>query len=616
MMSTLLMTGILFAFAGFGALKMRRRFEEQLPLAVGAVVVVLYVFALFGALKAGVYAVLGFAALALAAQAVCLVRERSAWKRLLTPGCAAFFLVALWLLMSFRGYMFSAWDDFSHWGAAVKNMSIFGALPTAVQEATLTYTDYPPATTLFSWLWTHLSGVFNEEDAQRALNMMIMCFLLPAMSGQDWKRPGRALCMSSVLFLLPLIFQENVFRTLQVDVLMGCMTLYALWTWFLSDQNIAGVSVVMLLLPLVKGTGAAMAALVLVIIGVDILCSRRQKKIALIGLMAGLLLIGKLSWNVFLNIHQIGGVWNQDAMTLGNVIRALTGRGTAQQKSIMGLYAEKLGASDLWGSADAVRMSFVVWMLVTAVVQHLSLACVGEDEKKRLLRTYRMLFVGMALYVVALMLMYLFIFRPDEAIYLGSLQRYLATFMIPLVGFTALTAIQKADQKGLPGGLHAPLCGLLCFALVVSPAAVVRETITASTRIQTVYEERMSDLIPYEVTSQLDSCTDRVYLVATGDNGWQYYKGAYQLAPVPVQEGMWTTWPVAVKTADWGEISAVEYSAQDWARILSEFTHVYLDTVNQRFIEDYETLFASDVREGMLYRVEKTGDGVKLHAAQ
>jgi len=72
-------------------------------------------------------------------------------------------------------------------------MYIFSALPSGMAEATVTYTDYPPASTLFSWFWTQLSGVFNEGDSQRALNMMMLCFLLPAMKEQEWKHLGKAL---------------------------------------------------------------------------------------------------------------------------------------------------------------------------------------------------------------------------------------------------------------------------------------------------------------------------------------------------------------------------------------------------------------------------------------
>ena len=621
-MSTLLMTGILFAFAGFGALSMRRRFEEQLPLAVSLVVIVLYVFGLFNALHAGVYAVLLLAAAALTGQVVLLIRGRMKQfcKQLFTPGTMAFFLIALWLLVSFRGYMFSSWDEFSHWGTAVKNMAIFEALPSAVEEATITYVDYPPATTLFSWMWTHLSGAFNEEDCQRALNMMIMCFLLPAMKEQEWKRPGRALCMSSVLFMLPMIFEVSVFRTLQVDVLLGCMMLYALYAWFLSEKLSSGIALTLFLLPLVKASGAALGAAALVVIAVDILWGKhRRKEIRVVVLLTIALLLGKLSWDLFLRIHQVGEFWGQKAINVGSVIRALAGMGTAQQKSIMGLFVEKMGISGMWGTAGMVQLSLVTWMLLVAVGQHLTLAGLENGaERRRFLRTYRILFVGMMLYLVALMLMYVFVFRPDEAIYLGSIHRYLASYMIPIVGFTVLNVIQRLDQKCLPVGLPASLCMLLCITLLVSPEAVVKETITSATRIREVYEDRMNDLISADAIELLDERTDRVYLVASGDNGWQYYKGAYQLTPVKVQDGMWTTWPVVEKTADWSEISAVQYSPEEWAQVLAEggFTYVYLDTIDERFIRDYHTLFASEIRDGRLYRVEKSSMGVTMYEAE
>lgn len=626
-MGTLLMTGILFAFAGFAALVMNRRFEEQLPLSVGVVVSVLYAFALAGALQAGMYAVLLLAAAALAGQAVLLIRgwKNASWKQLLTPGCAAFFLLAAWVLISFRGHMFNAWDDFSHWGLAVKNISLFGALPSAVPESTISYRDYPPAATLFSWAWTELSGLYNEGDIQRALNMMVMCFLLPAMRDQEWKKPGKALCLSTLLFMLPLMFNTFSYKALQVDTLLGCMVLYGLYAWFLCEKkgSLPGIGMTVFVLVLTKGTGIIMAGLMIGVIGADIVLNSQKKwgeKIRLILCLLLPLIAAKGSWSFFLRIHQVSKMWEQNWPSVFDVAEVLLGRGTPQQKSILGLVLEKVTSPLLWHENGGAKVNLVLWlMLITIARCWVVTRCDDPQEKKSMKIAFGVLIAGTFAYVFMLLIMYVYIFRPDEAIWQASIDRYMSSYMIPLVGFTMLLLIRKLDQKGLPGTLSAPMCLLTCAVLIVNPATVMQETATTYIRNQEIYEKRMNNLIPKKVIDYLDAQTDCVYLVVSNDNGKEYYRSTYQFTPIRIQEGMWTTWPVTEKSTDWGEVSAIQYSPSEWAKVLNEggFTYVYLDTIDDRFIKDYRSLFEDGctIESGKLYGIERVDQGVILHPA-
>lgn len=623
------MTGILFAFAGCTAMITRKRFEEQLPLAVGLVVSVLYGFALFGQLQAGAYVVLGAAAAALAGQAVLLIRDRARkpWRQIITPGCMAFFLIALWLLISFRGYMFWEWDDFSHWGLAVKNMYIFTALPSGMAEATVTYTDYPPATTLFSWFWTQLSGVFNEGDAQRALNMMTLCFLLPAMKDQEWKHPGKALCMSALLFMLPLALDISIYRGLQVDGLLGCMILYALYAWFLCDHDrflLMNIGCTLFLLPLVKEMGVAFAAVVLLFAAADhfVHTNRSWKNtLKLVVLLAIPIALGKLSWDWYLKVHQVGQVWDKSVISLTGFIDVLLGRGMVYQQEVLRRFPEAFFSAERWHPGHILKISYAMWIILTAVGQKWIVSrCCDDQQKKRLRLGFRLLLAGMIVYLAALFVMYLFMFRSDEARKMISFDRYLSSYLLPMIGMTFLTATKVWVCPAEKGNLHAPLCILVCLFLVINPLLVVQETVLGCDQNTANYEKRMDELLPENVVSHLDSETDRVYIVACGDDGFQYYLDAYQLTPVHIQEGMWTTWPVAEKTDLWTEKPAIEYAPSEWAQALLDgsFTHVYLDTIDERFVNDYSSLFEAPqaIQSAQLYHVEAHGDGVKLAAVQ
>ncbi|HIU09331.1 MAG TPA: hypothetical protein IAD48_12390, partial [Candidatus Limiplasma pullistercoris] len=117
-MSTLVVMASVFALAGGGALLLRRRLEEALPLSVVLIVGVQYAFGLFGWLSAGFYAVLALCAPALALVAVRLLHGGLGDLRrfLLTPGAVVMLAAFVWALLSFRAHMLYEPDEFSHWG--------------------------------------------------------------------------------------------------------------------------------------------------------------------------------------------------------------------------------------------------------------------------------------------------------------------------------------------------------------------------------------------------------------------------------------------------------------------------------------------------------------------
>lgn len=629
-MSTLLMTAILFAFAGCASLAMRKRLEEQLPLAAGTVILVLYGFSLFGQLHAGMWTVLALAAAALAILPVMLIARRKdrPLRQLVTPGCAFFFLIALWLLVSFRGYMFSAWDDFSHWGLAVKNMSIYSALPSGVPQATVTYTDYPPATTLFSWLWCSLSGGFNEGDVQRALNMLILCFMMPAMKEQRWRKPGKALCMSALLFMLPMVFGVRfyqTYRTLQVDALLGCMMLYALYSWFTAPHDAAlylSVGCTLALLTLVKGSGAFLAGILVAVIAADEWkCSGRRfvKKLTAVFCFAAAVLLARLTWECYLSAHGAAQVWDSGRVTLSAIADLLLGRAHPDKYRIIRHFVQELCAMELWGSGHLVQMSFISWIVVLVIAQRLLLHRMRQ-EKGRYSLTFFILWTGLVIWLAVLLLTYLYMFRLDEAMVMNSLDRYLSSYMLPLAGLTILMAVRRMDAWLESFGLSAPLCVMACLLMVVHPQMLAEHTLGMKEYNTDVYEQRMLQLVPQWIQDRLNSETDRVYYVAAEDNGALYYRGAYQLTPVHIQDGMWSTWPVAEKQEGAAELPAVQYSVQEWSDVLKNggFTYVYLAVVNDRFVNDYAPLFESGeaIQEGMLYQVSAAEEDVRLIAVQ
>ncbi len=277
-MSTMLIMLMVLVQTSALALVSRKRLEEQLPIAVTCTIMTLYAFGAVGKLAWGIYAV---GAGTLGAAIFLLYRLPKVWKEalrlLITPATAVLMLIFVWLFICFRRHTAYVWDDFSHWMLAVKNMVYLDAIPSFEQQAAISYTSYPPGATLFGYFWTKLSGGFNEGDPQRAMNLLILSFLLPMMRTQDWRGWLKSLCMAASLFVLPLVYNQAGYSCIYVDTLMGCVMLHAIGTWFASRHDAhdcISIGCALVLLPLLKTSGLFFAVLCLAIMGVDWLLSQ------------------------------------------------------------------------------------------------------------------------------------------------------------------------------------------------------------------------------------------------------------------------------------------------------------------------------------------------------
>lgn len=386
-MSTLVVMASVFALAGGGALLLRRRLEEILPLSVALIVGVQYAFGLFGWLSAGFYAVLALCALSLALLAVRLLRGGLGELRrfLLTPGSAVMLAAFVWALLSFRAHMLYEPDEFSHWGTVLRNMMHFDAIPAGVKEANITYTDYPPATTLFAYFWTRLSGGFNEGDPQRAMNVMILAFLLPAMRAQRWKRWGSALCMACALFVLPTLFNSGAYYTIYADVVLGCVFFHALYAWFFTPRDRGGVLLTggsLFLLPLIKEAGWGLCLIALAIMAVDLIGERNRsglRRVRDAGCLAAAALAGGLSWKAFLAVHQTQRVWSLSA-GFTEILDVLLGRAPSHRMRTVENFFFSLTDAGLFGQGGVIQLSLLIWLLLLGVLAALALGRRGFEE--------------------------------------------------------------------------------------------------------------------------------------------------------------------------------------------------------------------------------------------
>ena len=624
-MSTLVVLASVFALAGGGALLLRRRLEEALPLSVVLIVGVQYAFGLFGWLSAGFYAALALSVLALVLVAVRLLRGGLGDLRrfLLTPGAVVMLAAFVWALLSFRAHMLYEPDEFSHWGTVLRNMMHFDAIPAGVKEANITYTDYPPATTLFAYFWTRLSGGFNEGDPQRAMNIMILAFLLPAMRAQRWKRWGSALCMACALFVLPTLFNSGAYYTIYADVVLGCVFFHALYAWFFTPRDRGGVLLTggsLFLLPLIKEAGWGLCLIALAVMAADLAGERRRagpRHGRAFGALAAAAMAGGLSWKAFLAVHQTRRVWTLSA-GFTEILDVLLGRAPSHRMRTVENFFLSLTDAELFGQGGVLRLSLLLWLLLLGVLAALALSRAGEPNRTRWRRMALWLLAGLGAYLLSLLYTFLFLFRNYEGESLFSFARYLSSYLIALAGLSLALASETLGPVLRRSGQSVELLALAAVMLVANPGTLLERAVITREWDEAVYESRMSAAAPPEAAQMLDAQTDRVYLVSQNDEGHRYFLRAFEWAPLRLQaraDGWWLmpSEQAVEQTGDWyARTFSTVKTPQEWADELIEggYTHVYLDRIDPAFAAAYAGLFQNpeEIEADTLFEVA-VGDG-------
>ncbi len=615
-----------------------RPYERALPAAALLAVLVLYLFGLLGVLRAGVYAVY---ALGLFSGAYCVrgaMRDRKNGKALsvsISPAAMVALVAVPVICFVSRGRLLTIWDEFSHWGTVVKNMYLLDAFGSA-PSSTAIFKAYPPSISLLQYYFMRLEPSFTEATLFRAKDFLTVSLLMPFFAGVTWKDGKRLLLLIMIVFALPLIDYYYFYRCILVDGVMGLLFLYALASYWDADGldafSFSSLSLGIFALALSKESGYGFAALALLILFADWVLARRGKRaekapdLPLSGKGTGLLmrflpllpvlalLFAVLSWKLSFRSSGAADYWNAAAaLSPARVLEGLANP-APYQKDVFERFFSALFA--LRDDTYAVRLSPFLW-----IVLPVSAACLAhraepdEGVKKRIARLTALLLLGYALWLLALLFSYLFLFADFEALNLDGLERYSSTYQLGMFGFSVYLLV-TSWRRGAGKNLISSLALLLCAELMLfSFSDLAKATLVAPqyNRYTQTQREELPDVPDF--AAFLDPARDRVCLIAQqADNtGLAYYYARYMATPVYV--GVVESWSVGQKRDENDDWTAA-FTESEWTRALyeSDYTYLYLLRVDDAFIEAFGAAFPdkAGIADGALYKIVRSGGVMTL----
>ena len=269
----------------------------------------MYAAGLFEKLLAGMVLVYVLAGLALLASVYLYHKKKIPAGSLYSPALIVYGIFCVLIVLNCKGAWFARWDEYSHWGLAVRDMFYFDSFAKHV-NTTVMLPRYVPFSTLMEYFFVFANGVFSEELVYVAYQgAMLSALIIICVVGR--KKRSYLVPAVAIMLFLPIIFFGDVYNCIYVDPMLAVFMAYVLICYY--TEELKGFNLLRILgglfaLTLTKDMGMVIAGLLTAIMVADRLYqSLRQKKKVVRNLLCpcacALFVIGiYFSWQVYMSI--------------------------------------------------------------------------------------------------------------------------------------------------------------------------------------------------------------------------------------------------------------------------------------------------------------------------
>lgn len=426
---------ILFITSVTLTIVLKKRIEQVIPIAVLAVILIIYIMGLFDNLRLGVLIICISILVELIFIAVYLSKKinnlKTILSQILTPGLAIYIGLFVISIILNKGRIFEDYDEYNHWGIMIKNMFLYNSYGTN-PESIVAFNDYPPLTSIFQYLFIQIKGIYREDVIITAQNILYFSMIIPITKNITWKNDVKRMVLSTILILfLPMIFYANFYTDILVDGILGVAFSYTIYSAYRKEKNIqfqyleifCGITTLML----TKTQGMGLAILAIIIIMSMLFRQRKtgipiKKKVIL--LITVILLATLLLAIWYGKVKQVQHRWDLNKIYQIDVKQE-------QTKEVNQIIAREFINTVIKGKMITQRNLTTLCVIIGIFTLAALLYCkIEKSEKNRYVYGTIYMLISTIIYLIGMLWMYCTIFDKDEALILASFPRYIFTIVL------------------------------------------------------------------------------------------------------------------------------------------------------------------------------------------
>ena len=579
---------------------------------------------LFGTLDLLFPAMVGYYVFVVFALGYTIYRERGRAKEFMreffTPSILFFIVVCvlMTLLFATKQPIFREWDEFSFWGTSAKLIKINDRLYTLFESSLLGRAS-PGALPMLSYVVQFLTKGFIEWGAYLAYDFLYIASYAALMARINFKRWPLAVFTGALGFMLPYMFDVytrmiylvktyiSVYADLPLGVLFGAAV--AVYYSVESDDSrlIVPCSIMLAMLPTIKEVGFALALVCAFIMTVDIFFVRKQFSfLKLKGLAAKfassamlflapiatfLLWAKHLKTALNLNRFELGGAADMGMFEM--LFAGLKELVSPEKSEKFVAISQKMIDAFFTSKVSMIGAGYVVVGLIFAILIVAYFTIGSKEGRRRIVLFSATSTIGFIAYYIFHIFTYVYIFRDVEAYGLASYNRYIYIFYAGWLMAAIVLLVLSAFE-----GKRQIIASITLTGLTVVIVAVfsycVRLNLTFIDFNASEFSSRTQVVTAVAAERELIADDDKAYFISQGDNGMRWFVFTFEFLPADLVKVYGGGTLVSKFT---GQLYETECTAEQFVAHLRErgCTNIYVDRVDQYFIEEFGALFEDDL---------------------
>lgn len=593
-----------------------------IPISYFLVIIWLYFFGIADSLHFGVISLFP---LSLIAFISCSIKFKDflSRKRLLeltSPSVVVFVTVSTWMFKHSQHMRFKEWDEFSHWGPAVKSMFLFDKIGP-YSPAQLVFPEYPPGLSLFSYFVNRIGQSWDEADVYWAYQLLVISLIVAALANLKWKNIS-AVVLSFLLMALTATFYFGSFQTVYADPLLALIFGLSLIqasskVFFENKWNILNFAITIFILSITKDIGIFLGIISIAVLLSNNLVFNFEKKIPLkqilitstrILLVASIpVFLGKLAWKYALDKNEI-----QSGRDIFTILKDFIFGSTSNLRQpywddVINSFISKTFHQSITGM-NGYPISAFKWILIFSILLIIYVFSTKiRIEQVRRISDSSIILIGFFGYLGILLFLYLTSFSQSEALGLASYERYVTTYLAAVAFYIGYLAMDSMNNFSFPNSTNLlTFSWLLIILLQASPwnlMSYVASPNAASDAMRAQFDSERQMIADMNFTVE-----DKVWFIAEHTVGFEFYLFQYELLPASIGRSPWSIGSPYGPGDLWTDTNITR---EIWDKRLNDFDYVFVHSANEVFLKEFGSLFEdpSTLSQPTIYQIEHRPEG-------
>ena len=595
-MSIILAVLLILAGSTFCTTIFNKKIEETIILYIMMSIILVYFFGLIGHLNLGVYAFIILSIILFIAGAVIIIKSKNKkeiLKNIFTPGLLIFIVLSIALLYFHRERLFSLWDEFTHWGSSIKSMFKINDFSTS-PNSSLYFQSYPPAMTIFQYIFMFIKGEFVEYYAYYSYDLFCFSLFLPFLSKIKWKNVLKIFVYTLLVIIIPAFFYQYFYLSIYIDAVLGLTFGFIVALIIKQKENYGIYEIILLSLSLMilvmqKDTGMFLAAIAILMFAIDMLLFKDKiklkkenmkelvKKIVIIMIPIICIIIVKTAWNHSIQINN-ALVKFSGKYDVKQIVNIFLGRDETYRTKVANGFIKACFTINIYKSIISLN-TIQLGIIFSIIFIILSKICKFTKREN----TYSIItIIGFFTYLFGLMITYMYKFSEKEAMTIASFDRYINIYLTSMIFIITLIFMNHEKNS------NKVICMFALVILLFSPLDTIRQTHSS---IEDSKAKREEYAFHAEKIKSVVSENDKIYFldINNEDKGYTYWVIRYLLVPTKFNGNH--------------ELDIVDLEKFK-ETIFKDYDYVYINGFDEEFMNKYRFFF-ENLTDHSLYKVKE-----------